>query len=236
MLKHESDPDVAREIMEDERFFRHRGPEWCSYMISLAPILPRAIEIFEAQILAADRRHRQNLSTLLGAAFLALHGRAPDEAEAISWSQEYAPSVERLAEDIERDNSQECLDHLFAYVVDKYPLGHWIAVAAQDGRDDDPTFLDAKRVTRTFDIVVKQLEGAWVALIRNGSPNIERIFGNTLWEGRGWERALRALEGSFRPKDPVYFGGPGQKSRCIGIPNSYIPEPFEMFPSGDIPY
>ena len=44
-------------------------------------------------------------------------------------------------------------------------------------------------------------------LIRNGSPNIDQVYRNTIWEGRAWERALRSLDGAFSLKNPVYFTG-----------------------------
>jgi hypothetical protein len=116
---------------------------------------------------------------------------------------------------------------LLAHVVDDYPLGHWIATALLDLPGDDDRYFNAARITRTFDIVAKPSNEHDGILIRNGSPNVDEVFRGTIWEGRGWERALRGLEGAFAVQNPVYFGGAGKKSRCIGIPTLYIPTPIE---------
>lgn len=236
MLNHDGNEEVARAIIAEEAFFRESGPQWCSYMISLAAQVAPALDAFEPAVPSSDRRHRQNCAALLAGAFVALHGRCPSQDEAVAWAAEYAPSVDHHAEEIDRDNSRECLDHLLSYVVEKYPLGHWIALARQDLGTDDLRRIDAERITRIYDIVIKDTDADWAALIRNGSPNVEKVFQNTIWEGRGWERALRALDGAFSLKNPVYFGGSGQKSRCIGIPGTYIPEPIEMIGYGDQRY
>src|SRR5262249_42483606 len=150
-----------------------------------------AIEIFESLLPSGDKRHRQNFATLLGAAFVALHRRIPSNIEATSWAEEFATSLEQHAENIERDNSLECLNHLLAHVVDHFPLGHWIATARLDLSADDNRYFDAERILRTFDVIAKPSNEHDGVLIRNGSPNVEQVFRGTIWEGRAWERALR---------------------------------------------
>lgn len=228
LLQHDNDEAVARQIGVEESYFRELGPKWCGYMVSLAGILGTAVDSFIPMMPSADRRHRQNLATLLASAFVALHGRVPSPEEASAWATEYSPAVELHAEDIHRDNAAECLEHLLAHVVDQYPLGHWIAVAKLNLSTDDRRYYDAERVMRIYDIVVRSSDENPGVLIRNGSPKIEEVYQNTIWEGRGWERALRALEGAFSLKNPVYFSGARQKSRCVGIPLDRIPEPIEM--------
>jgi hypothetical protein len=230
MLAHDGDEATARKIIAEEAYFRSLGPSWCSYMIKLASILEPAFDVFEPVMPSSDRRQRQNIGTLLAAAFLALNGRLPSAEEAEQWANEYSPAVERHAEDAERDNSAECLEHLLAHVVDDYPLGHWMALALAGLEESDDRYFDVERISRTFDFRARAVDNKWAILIRNGSPNIEEIYRNTLWEGRGWERALHGLEGSFALKDPVYFKGTGQKSRCIGIPSENIPDPIETPP------
>lgn len=223
MLKHDSDPEVARQIIQEETHFRDLGPLWCGYMLSLAHMLDPAIDIFAPLIPSADSRHRQNFSTILAGAFVVLHGRLPSEDEAAAWVNEYSPTIERHAQEIERDNSVEALEYLLAHVVDDYPLSHWIATALLDLPRDNLRSYDELRITRMFDIVVRKSGDDAGILIRNGSPTIERVFRDTPWEGRGWERALRGLEGAFSVRNPIYFSGSAKKSRCIGIPAIYIP-------------
>jgi hypothetical protein len=227
LQKHDGNENVARELIAEEAYFRDLGPTWCSYMLSLAPLVVPTLQMFELVIPSTDRRHRQNIGTLLTGAWLALYGEVPSQEAAEDWAVEYMRTVEHHAEDIERDNSVECLEHLFAHVVDHYPIGHWVAVALSNADPDDKQYYDAERVLRTYDMVVSKKAGERAVLIRNGAPNVDAVFRNTMWEGRGWEKALRALEGAFRVKNPVHFSGSGEKSRCIGIPAKYIPAPIE---------
>lgn len=228
LMKHDGDRDTAKLITAEEAYFRNLGQQWCGYMLSVAELIGPAIDAFEHHLPSGDKRHRQNFATMLAAAFVALHRRIPVYEEAGAWAEEYSTALDQHAEDIERDNSLECLNHLLARVVDDYPLGHWIATALLDLPEDDNRRYDAERITKTFDIIAKASNEHDGILIRNGSPNVEEVFRGTIWEGRGWERALRGLEGAFAIKNPVHFSGAGQKSRCIGIPTRYLPEPFEM--------
>ncbi len=228
MLQHDGDKEVGRQIIEGERFFRDLGPQWCGYMVSRAALLGPALDMIEPKIPSTDRRHRQNFSTVLAAAFIALHGRAPTDEEAQAWAAEYSPAIERHEEEIDRDNSQECLHHLLSHVVDHFPLAHWIAVGLRRFTKGDYRSYDADRIMRIYDIVVKADGDSHSVLIRNGSPRIDEIFQNTIWAGRGWERALRGLPDAFSLKHPVYFGGSGKKSRCVGIPSTYIGDPIDI--------
>jgi hypothetical protein len=173
---------------------------------------------------SSDQRHRKNIATLLAGAFIALHGRLPSVEEAKAWADEYGKTVDLHAENIERDNSMECLHHLLAHVVDRYPLGHWIAVAAQGPGNNTQRHDDALRITQTYDILVKTSGETPGVLIRHGSRNVEACLRYTPWEGGGWQRALHALDVAFSVEHPVYFSGTGQKSRCVGIPLELMPE------------
>ena len=71
LLMHDSE-SRKHAIAREEAYFRSLGSNWCSYMVSLADRVVPAIDLIEPLIVSADRRHRQNISTLLGAAFVAL--------------------------------------------------------------------------------------------------------------------------------------------------------------------
>ena len=49
-------------------------------------------------------------------------------------AETYKGSIELHAEAFERDDSMECLQHLFAYPVEKQTLGFWLAVALAGAR------------------------------------------------------------------------------------------------------
>ncbi|UZF90884.1 bifunctional DNA primase/polymerase [Bosea sp. NBC_00550] len=221
LLMHDNDSAKAKFILSEELYFRSQGEDWCSYMIGLAGDVVKAIDLLEPLMPSGDRRHRQNIATLLGAAFVALHGRIPEAEEAESFAHEYGPAVERHALEIERDDAQECLDHLFAHAFDRNTLGMWIPRALADSLVPLARS-DAIHVLGMFDMQLHDKDGRSGLLIRNNSPAIEKIFKDTRWADGAWQRALRKLPGAFSLKDPVQFRSSGVKSRVIGIPMSYV--------------
>lgn len=229
LLMHENDREVARRIAEDEAYFRSTGSAWCSHMIGLAHLVQPAADAIDIH-LTGDRRHRQNMSILIGAGFVALNGRVPTDEEAQVLAAEYAPAIERHALEVERDDAQECLDHLLSYVVEDYPIGHWLACL----RDQQPRrgndFADAERIVVSFGMRVDAEGEATGVYIANGAPAMEDVFRGTPWAQRAWERALRKLEGAFIPQNPIQFKMLGKK-RATGIPLSYLPD--EPLPFGD---
>jgi hypothetical protein len=241
LLMHDNDRATARHISEEEIFFRDQGPRWCRYVVSLAVLISPSIETLERVMPNGDRRHRQNMSTLIAGAFVALNGRSPSEDEARALAEQFAPTVEIHAEALDRDDAQECLDYLFSHVVERYPLGHWLGVVyertdADAGDGYDHHAIDAVRITRTFGFLVRPAGNEPGLFIRNGSPAIDKVLINTKWADRAWMRALRKLEDAFIPAHPVYFGGTGEgrgnKARAIGLALDRIPEPYDT-PSED---
>jgi hypothetical protein len=221
LIPHDKDPETARLIAAEEAYFRNLGPRWCGYMVSLAGLMQSALNIFQQTMPVADRHHRQNFATLLAAAFITLERRAPTSLEAKQWIEEYAAAMEHHAEDSARDNSIECLDRLRDYIIEHFPLSRWIATAAVTG--DEYRTDDALRITSMYGIAIKSIDGQTVVCVRNGAPNIDAIFKGSVWQDRGWQRALRALDGTISPKDPIRFGRM-TKARAVGIPFSYFEE------------
>jgi hypothetical protein len=228
LLMHENDRDVAKRIAEDEAYFRTTGSAWCSYMIGRAHLVQPAADAVDIH-LSGDRRHRQNMSILIGAGFVALNGTVPTDEEAKALASEYAPAIERHALEVHRDDAQECLDHLLSYVVDGYPLGHWLSSLRdeQSGRGND--FANAERIVANYGMRVNAEGEAAGFYVANGAPAMEEVFRGTPWAQRAWERALRKLEDAFIPPNPVQFKVLGKK-RAIGMPLSYLPD--EPLPLG----
>lgn len=223
---HASDREVGKRIAGDEAYFRSTGSAWASHMIGLAHLVQPAADAIDLH-LTGDRRHRQNMSILIGAGFVALNSRVPSNAEAQALASEYAPAVERHALETHRDDAQECLDQLLSHVVDGVPLGSWLATLRdeQHGRLNDNS--DAERIVSSFGlrvIVGSEGEGVYVA---NGAPRLAEVFRDTPWAHRAWQSALRKLDGAFTPQNPVQFRVLGKK-RALGIPLSYLPD--EAFP------
>lgn len=222
LLMHSNVGEKARWIAEEEAYFRSLGPTWCSYMVARAHLISPAIELIEPRILAGDRRLRQNLSTLIGAGFVALHSRLPTEEEAEALVREYASLTERHADENDRDDAQECLSHLLSFPMEHYTLGHWLAVlhSGQEG-ERGLAFENAPKNVAAHDLILR-LNGNMPGLfIMNDSPAMERVFRGTRWEDGAWKTALRKLPEAFIPKDPQQFST--RKWRCTGLPLEYVP-------------
>ncbi|RWB66807.1 hypothetical protein [Mesorhizobium sp.] len=222
LLMHNNDRKVAKRIAEDEIYFRTTGSAWCSHMIGLAHLVQPAADAIDTH-LVGDRRHRQNMSILIGAGFVALNSRIPTDEEAQALAAEYAPAIDRHALEIERDDAQECLDHLLSHVVDGYPLAHWLACLRDEQRRRGNDFADAERVVASYGMRVNAGGESAGFYIANGAPAMEEVFRGTPWAQRAWERAIRKLDGAFAPRDPVQFKMLS-KRRATGIPLFYLPD------------
>lgn len=223
LLMHDNSSEKARFILTEEAHFRSVGENWCGYVIAHVSEVVATIDKLEPLIASGDRRHRQNMANLLGAGFVALHGRIPTDKEAADWADEYAPLVERHGQEIERDDSRECLDHLFGQVHEANTLGMWVAEArAQQAKA--LAHQSASRMLDLFDMRLYSKPDGVGLVIRNGSPAIEKIFQNTRWANGAWQRALRKLDGFFVPKDPVQFRSAKAKARSLGIPDLHLPD------------
>jgi hypothetical protein len=229
MLMHDNDTNSAKRIIEEESFFKKLGPAWCSYMVSRATLIPAATGIIGRELPSLDRRHRQNMATLLSGFFVALHGRVPTSDEAQLLAREFEATVEMHAEALDRDDAKEALQYLFAHVVEGYPLGHWAAIHYMTPNPShNNVHFSAKRIMQTFDIAFDFDREPVCFYLRNGSPAIDKVFFNTKWADRAWMRAVKKLPDAFSPKNPIYFGSTGGKSRATGIPISYLPDAIEM--------
>ncbi|AZO10567.1 hypothetical protein EJ074_16585 [Mesorhizobium sp. M3A.F.Ca.ET.080.04.2.1] len=222
LLMHNNDREVAKRIAQDETYFRTTGSAWCSHMIGLAHLVQPAADAIDIH-LVGDRRHRQNMSILIGAGFVALNSRIPTDEEARALAAEYAPAIEQHALEVERDDAQECLDYLLSHVTDGYPLGHWLACVRDEQQRRGNDFADAERIVASYGMRVNAEGEAAGFYIANGAPATEGVFQGTQWAQKAWERALRKLEGAFTPRNPVQFKVLGKK-RALGIPLSYLPD------------
>lgn len=227
LLMHDNDRTKAEQIVEEEVHFRSKEHAWPALMIELAHLVPPAIDAIDAKIATGDRRHRQNMATLLGGAFVALHARVPTEDEAAGLAEEYRPLIEGHAADADRDDASECLERLLHHVVEGYPLGHWIAAEYQRLTKKNDIYVESRRMLGMFDMVLR-VEGDEVGLfIRNGSAPVDKALSGTQWGQGAWQRALRKLPGVYSPKHPVQFPIAG-KCRCLAIPLDLLPtEPLE---------
>jgi hypothetical protein len=223
LMKHSKDKEIAQAIEQELAYFRELGSQWCGYMASLAHLMRPSLETFQLEMLAADRHHQQNFATILAAAFVALNGKPPTTTEAQRWIDDYSPTMERHADDNERDNPLECLEQLKAYVTDRNTLGTWIATALQP--EDTTDERQTREILNVFGITVMEIDDEEMVCIRNRSPNIDLIFRGTVWREYGWQAALRRLDGARAPRDPIRFSkNRDDKHRATLIAARYFPE------------
>lgn len=224
---HASDHNIAQKIVEEESYFASLGAAWSAHMVALAEHIAPALEMFERVMPSSDRRHRQNMATLLAASFVALNGRPPSTEEAKLLAHEYTATVELHAEEAQRDDATECLDFMLSQVVEDYPLGHWLREELKNaGLPKQKRNSSASRIAGIYQMMMRPENDTLPGLyIRNGSPQVEKLFEGTRWDGGAWRRALRKVEGVVIPRDPVHF--PAGKSRCLVLPLELVPETFE---------
>lgn len=235
LLQHDNDLDTAAYIDKEVAYFARQEGKWCSFIVSRAALIPEAVKLFEYAILSGDRRHQQNMATLLAGAFVALEGRLPNEDDLNKWGEEFISTVEAHAEEQERDDGQECLDYLLAHMVrsqshGEMPLRHWLAVAIAERGDG---LGEARNIVEMYDMRIKWPKGEEPGkkaepggvYIKNNSPVIERIYANSQrWAGGGWKRALRKLD-DVEAVDPMKFdtSSGGKAHRATRIPLDYVP-------------
>ncbi len=222
LLMHDNNRETGKRIASDEAHFRSTGSAWASHMIALAHLVQPAADAIDVH-LTGDRRHRQNMSILIGAGFVALHSRIPTDEEACELADKYSATMEGHALEAYRDDAQECLDHLLSHVVDGFPLGDWLFRLYEDMQKRGNLGADAERIATTYGIRIISAGETAGLYIANGAPALEGVFRDTPWGKRAWEKALRKLAGAFTPRDPVQFRLLGKK-RALGLPLDYLPD------------
>ena len=233
LVMHENDQEAARHITAELAHFADAGPKWCGYMASKALLIAPAREAFEVEMPGLDARLRTNIATLLGAAFVALHGRVPEPKEVKLEVADFALTTAEHAEEVDRDDAGEALHHLFAHVISGSSLGQWLA---REHRDLIADGVDEKRLSArilaSLDIMMRVRNDDPGFFLLRGAPGVERIFKDTKWAGDAWAHAIRKLDGAFSPKHPIYFSNIRRKARAIGLTFEILPDPTED-PNGD---
>lgn len=228
LIMHENDQKSARHITSELAHFADAGPRWCAYMASKALLIAPARETFEGEMPGMDARLRTNIATLLGAGFVALHGRVPTKDEAAVQIADFAPTTAEHAEEVDRDDASEALHHLLAYPIGGTSLGQWIAREHRDQLEDgDKDNRPSAQFLASLDIAMNIGNEEPGFFLTKGAPGIEKIFKDTKWADGAWLHAIRKFDGAFAPRNPVYFSSMKKKARAVGIPFDILPDPTE---------
>ena len=143
------------------------------------------------------------MSILIGAGFVALNGRVPSDDEARGLAAEYAPAIERHALEVDRDDAQECLDHLLSYAGGRLSPRTLVSLPAGPAATPKQYFDDAERVVTMYGMRVKAEASASISLT---APRLWRTCSATPNGPGAWERALRKLPDAFTPPVPFNSG------------------------------
>lgn len=228
---HDSDPETARAIAQGSVQFSALGPNWCGYVIGLAPAVLAGIDVFKAEMPHVDSRLRQTMASLLAGRFAALNRRAPSPFEAKVDLETFGETILSHQRDQDRDNALECLNYLLSHVVRdgdgvEQTIGRWLAdeLTRLQGGDRRNSSAASKIILDQHQIRFFVGRGQDGFLVRNGAPPIDAIFRGTKWADGAWMRALGQLKGSFKLDAPQRFANLPSKHRSIGLPLAFVPE------------
>jgi hypothetical protein len=238
LVAHRSARDVDALIKSEMAFFDNLGPQWCGWMARNAANVLDGITVFKGVLDGTSSRHRLNIATLFSGAFAALNGRSPTVDEARAWATEYASAVSRHGLAHDRNDAQECFEHLLAHVVrsdggQTQQLGSWLAAALKAQRNPARNApVEAMLLAARYDLRIEHHDGgsglSAGVYLKNGSPQLNAIFAGSRWENGAWRRSLGQLPSAFTPPDPVRF--PSGKARALGLPLDALPPGNDLDP------
>ncbi len=209
LQKHESNPEIKKEISEGLEYLRERQTAWCHQMIGLIEPIIKSIETLERAMPPGESRHIRNMSSLLAAAFVALHGEEISSPEAGDWVAQHHGLLAHLAQVHEEDDAEDCLRHLLCFIHEGQTVGERIKLARTEGN-----------IPALLNLGIKILPDG--ILVAHKHPEVVRIFQGTLWAEGTHKSALKRLPGA-RADDASrarFAGGP--VTRCTFIPMSCL--------------
>ena len=241
LREHDSDPETAARVTSECLRFEAMGPQWCGYVISLAPAIIKGIDILKVEMASMDTRLRQTMASLLSGMFATQHRRPPTAEEAKALVARYADTIKGHQREQDRDNARECLEHLMSHLVRsqdgaEYPLGYWLAVELGRLRRGEGSnqMVESERILQQFQIKFYLGDEQEGFLIRNGAPPINNVFRGTKWSNDAWARALGQLPEAFKLSAPQRFRTLPGKYRSVGLPLDYVPD--EDDPLDGVPF
>ncbi len=181
---------------------------------------------YRSAFLEAEYNMRQadQFATLLAGRDILLHDSPPDPDTAAQEVKRFAHWLDRLHEEDETSEGEQCLTHLYTSPIDAWRGGERrtiseLILSAMDmekGRQD-------RRLLSTIGLRLMDYDKphqTWLC-IANDHVELKRIFNNTRWGNGGWVAALRYL---YNAKAwPVSLRFAGARIRATGLPASCLP-------------
>lgn len=215
LTKHQNDRAIKMQIDAGRMYLAERKGAWPHQMIQFIEAFLEAGKVFMEASPPDELRHSLNMSTLLGAAFVALHERVPSLQEAENKVAELSGLLGKLAEAHEEDDSMDCLQHLLCSIPrGAAPLGtillEEMGLHVGGIRDNEPVNI--------WDLgVIPHKEGFAVA---NQHPELNRLFEGTPWANGNWGSALKRLPGAEPLGKRQSFNGVAV--RCTWLPYALL--------------
>ena len=236
LVKHSNDKRRARQIAEASQHLGGRSASWCLQAIDKTAEILASIVTLQRVFPPCDSRHALNVSTLLGAAWTMLNGRAIDEVSAEALIEEHWSYIQELAEAHEGDDAEECLKALLEFRIREREedrlLGHIlgdIKTMSSSGRSQgvEGTSLTINRG------LVERYGMKWEEnglVVANSHRGLAEVFKGTQWEAGNWGDSLKRLPGAAKTAQKRFSGD----VRSLGtlIPAGLIPDRDE----GELPF
>jgi hypothetical protein len=247
LTAHDNDRAEGERLKRELQHFEDRGKDWFGYCVGNVGLFQPSIDAFIAVLEVENQRQRLTLATLLGAAFVAFHRRAPTSQEAADWVTEHAEATsDHVSATEDRDDAREALDYLLLHTPfgEQRPLGHHIAMvglvtlnpAMMDPNKTDPQdgrgkyliseYRRSLTVLYRHSIKVQQNKtkrDAYEVFLKNQAPAINKIFERSRWEG-DWQATIARVPECKISDNAVYFPSLKSNSRAVVIPDTLIPE------------
>ena len=224
--KHDDDKSTATAIAASLEALEGSAPKWCALAINQIDNIRTSIKVLRRVFPPCDSRHALNISTLLAAAWCALHQSKITEVEAEDLLFEHKQLIDDLAQAHDSDDSMDCLNALLEYRVDRDEmLGTILARLKPENLDKDLRKTAAAKIEVHG---IRVLEDGF--LIPNTHRGIKDIYRGTLWEAGGWVSALPRLPGAKKESQKRFSGN--NRALATWVPFDLVPDDYDIDESG----
>lgn len=203
------------------------SPELRARAIARWPLFQDCFSAYRNAFLDAQFTQRQadQFGTLLAGRDILLQDTAPDMDSAAAEVERFEHWLERLHEEEESGEGEQCLTHLYTSTIDAWRGGERRAISEvilkamniEKGHQD-------RRLLATIGmrlIDYKNPHQCWLC-VANRHVELKRIFADTRWANGGWVAALRYCHNAKAWPVPLRFSG--ARIRATGIPAGSLPK------------
>lgn len=214
LTTHLNDRAIKAQIDAGRTYLAERKGAWPYQMIELIDDFLEAGRILMAAMPTGELRHSQNMSILIGSAFVVLNKRIPTVQEAEDKVAELSGLLDKLAEAHEEDDAMDCLRHLLCKIpYGAAPIGTLLLEEmGKNGpvRDND--------LVQVYELGVVTYKNGFA--VANQHPELNRLFEGTPWASGNWGSALKRLPGAEPMKKRPSFNGAAV--RCTWLPYTLL--------------